>query len=102
MRKHLLIGGSLLVITLLLSSCNFNSQKLIELRNEVRHLETEVSSLKASPGFAFGEAFEYVDAADYPEAVRILKELKLDFPEWNKKIVENSIDEYSALIVDSN
>jgi hypothetical protein len=83
------------VCALLMTSCNLNSQKIIELQNEVRFLETEVSSLKASPGFSFGEAFEYVDAEDYKEALTILKTLQNDFPEWNKELVEKFIEEYS-------
>ncbi len=95
MDKRSIFFVIILLMPLFLTSCNFNSQKVIELRNEVRFLETEISSLKAAPGFAFGEAFEYVDAGDYSEAIRILKELQTDFPDWNKEIVAKFIEGYS-------
>ncbi|MBN1302623.1 MAG: hypothetical protein JW995_15500 [Melioribacteraceae bacterium] len=84
-----------------LAGCNFNGKEVIELRNEIRYLETEISSIKGSPGYMFGEAFDYIDAGDYTEAVGYLKALQTEFPEWNKSIVEKYIGEYSLMINDS-
>ncbi|MBU1096686.1 MAG: hypothetical protein CVV23_04625 [Ignavibacteriae bacterium HGW-Ignavibacteriae-2] len=88
----------LLVLISCFSGCNLNSKEIIELRNEIRYLETELSSVQGSPGYLFGEAFEHVDAEDYAEAVNLLNELKINFPEWNKKIVEEYINNYSKLV----
>lgn len=81
----------------LLTGCELESQELIELRNEVRFLETEISSLRGSPGFMYGEAFEYVDAGDYIQAVEILKNLQFEFPDWNAEVVNSFIEKYSEI-----
>ena len=86
-----------LLILFILQSCNLNSKELIELRNEVRYLETEISSIRTSPGYYFGEAFDYLDAGDYGEAVSMLNQVKTEFPEWNSGIVNEYLAKFSEL-----
>jgi hypothetical protein len=87
-----------MVLALSINGCDLTSKELIDLRNEIRYLETEISSIRAAPGFLFGEAFEYIDAKEYNEAVNLLKELHTEFPEWNSAIVEKFLSEYSNLV----
>ncbi len=85
-------------LSFILSGCEMNGKEIVELRNEVRYLETEISSVRAAPGFTFGEAFDYVDAGDYAEAVNLLSDLKNEFPEWNSDIVTTFLEKYSKMV----
>lgn len=97
MKKYFIVT-IILLLSVLTSSCEFESKELIELRNEVRFLETEIASLRGSPGFLFGEAFEYVDAGEYAETVRLLEELQTSFPDWNEDTVSENIKIYSEIL----
>ena len=99
MKKYFLFVCLIMLISF--NSCNFDSKEIIELRNELRFLETEIASIKGAPGYLFGQAFDYIDAEDYSEAVKYLEELQYDFPDWNKEIVVKYLNQYSAYKSDS-
>lgn len=83
------------ILAFSISSCELDSKELIDLRNEVRYLETEIASIRSAPGFILGEAFEYIDAEDYNEAVTRFEQLQKEFPEWNSEVVKGFLSEYS-------
>jgi len=49
------------ILLFVLSSCTNQIKESQELRNEVRSLEIEISSLYGTAGYKFGQAMEYFD-----------------------------------------
>lgn len=84
----------LFLVLLPLAGCNFYSQENQKLRNELRQIEIEISSIMGSPEFMFGEAFDLVDQKNYKDAVAKLEQLKNDFPEWNSDLVAEFIERF--------
>jgi len=79
------------ILLFVLSSCTNQIKESQELRNEVRSLEIEISSLYGTAGYKFGQAMEYFDGKDYEEAEKWLADLQNSFPDWNKEFVEDTI-----------
>jgi len=77
----------LIFASLLISSCTNDIKENQELRNELRSREIELSSVQGTPGYKLGQALEYANNGDYPEAVQWLDDLQNNFPDWNKEIV---------------
>lgn len=80
-----------------MTGCKFYSEENQELRNDLRQVEIELSSIMGSPEFTFGEAFELVDQSNYNEAVTKLENLQYYFPEWNTKITTEFIERFRKL-----
>lgn len=80
-----------LFIVFALASCKNYTKENQELRNELRSLEYEFSSLQGSPGCMLGEAFESLELKKYDEAITKINEVKESFPEWNEGIMDELI-----------
>lgn len=89
---------SILIIIFFLSSCTdfYNENQM--LRNELRNMEIEIASIKGSPGYLLGEAFEMIDQNEFIEVEKLFDSLKVEFPEWNKKLVEEFSKRFIAEI----
>ncbi len=79
------------------AGCNFYGEENQKLRNELRQVEIEISSIMGSPEFMFGEAFDMVDQDNYEEAVMKLEQLQNDFPGWNTDLVAEFIERFKKL-----
>ena len=77
-----------------MSGCKFYSEENQELRNNLREIEIEISSIMGSPEFMFAEAFELVDQKNFDEAVTKLENLQNYFPEWNAELVNEFIERF--------
>lgn len=68
-------------------SCTNQVKENQELRNELRSMELELSSMQGTPGYKIGQALEYFYNEDYEEAIKWVDDLENIFPDWNKEVV---------------
>jgi hypothetical protein len=88
----------IIMLLLQMTGCKFYSEENQELRNELRQIEIELSSIMGSPEFMFGEAFEFVDQKNFGEAVAKLEYIQYNFPEWNAELVTEFIERFAKLV----
>ena len=80
-----------------MTGCKLYSEENQELRNSLRQIEIELSSIMGSPEFMFGEAFELVDQRNFKDAVTKLENVKLYYPEWNSEFLNEFIERFKKL-----
>ncbi len=80
-----------------MTGCKFYSEENQELRNNLRQIEIEISSIMGSPEFMFGEAFELVNQSNFKDAAAKLEKIKYGFPEWNTELLNEFIERFRKL-----
>ena len=84
----------IILLFLQMTGCKFYSEENQELRNNLRQVEIEISSIMGSPEFMFGEAFDLVNQRNFKDAAAKLENVKHNFPEWNTELLTEFIERF--------
>jgi hypothetical protein len=91
----------LLIISLLLllfiNGCDPYKAENDQLKERADSLQTEVDSIKNSPSYMYGLAYDRIDRQQYDEAKEILFDLNRRYPSWNQNLIFESINHINRL-----